>query len=40
MIAQGKAKQGLFDGKRPYWSLPFQTIVEHADTARLVDRYG
>lgn len=40
MIAQGKATQGLFDGKRPYWSLPFQTIVDNADTARLMDRYG
>lgn len=40
MIGQGKASQGLFDGKRPYWSLPFQTIVDNADTDRLMARYG
>lgn len=40
MIAQGKAEQGLFDGKRPYWALPVDVIYEHADTERLMARYG
>lgn len=40
MIAQGKATQGLFDGKRPYWALPVATILENADTERLMEKYG
>jgi hypothetical protein len=40
MIATGKATQGLFDGKRPYWALPVEIVEELADTARLMDRYG
>jgi hypothetical protein len=40
MIAQGKGTQGLFDGKRPYWALPVETVQEFADTERLMERYG
>lgn len=40
MIAQGKATQGSFDGKRPYWALPVEAVEQFADTARLLDRYG
>ena len=27
MIARGMAHQGVFDGHRPYWSLPVETII-------------
>lgn len=40
MIARGLASQGLFDGKRPYWAIDVQTIIDNNDYARLVDKYG
>lgn len=40
MIARGMGTQGLFDGKRPYWSIPVQTIIDNSDYDRIRDKYG
>ena len=40
MIAQGKGELGEFDGKRPYWAIPVDTVTEFADTDRLLEKYA
>lgn len=40
MIQQGHATQGLFDGKRPYWSIPVDVIEKLADTERIYAKYS
>lgn len=40
MMAQGHATQGLFDGKRPYWSIPVDVIEKLADTERIYAKYS
>ena len=40
MVAQGKATEGSFDGKRPYWAIPVDVVTECADTDRLLEKYG
>lgn len=40
MIGSGKAIRGEFDGFRTYWAIPVEVIQEHADTERLMERYG
>ena len=40
LIAQGKASEGSFDGKRPYWALPVDIVVECSDwTPERKERY-
>lgn len=39
-IGQGMATKGMFDGKRPYWALPVDTVRKIADTERLMELYG
>lgn len=40
LIARGEAGTGLFDGKRPYWSLTVEQIAEHQDYDTVVSKYG
>ncbi len=40
MIAQGKGTEGQFDGKRPYWAIPVETVILNSDTERLMEKYG
>ena len=40
MIQRGLAEQGTFDGKRPYWAIPVQTVWDNRDTDRLVSKYS
>lgn len=40
MIGRGLATQDSFDGKRPYWAIPVQDIIDNADTERIDSKYA
>jgi penicillin-binding protein-related factor A (putative recombinase) len=40
MIAQGKGTKEMFDGKRPFWAIPLQTVLDCNDQERLLNIYG
>lgn len=40
LITRGLATQDQFDGHRPYWAVPVETIQEHSDYKAVLEKYG